>query len=76
MIEKYHLGLISLNELGTEIPTTVIKKLLFLYDMFQNEGSNSHGGVVVAVDKIFNARVIDLRQPNIISILLSINRKS
>jgi hypothetical protein len=76
MIERYNPNLISLNELGTQVPTTVIKKLLFSYDIFQAAGSNPHGGVVVAVDKLFNARAIDLNQPNIISILLSINQKT
>jgi endonuclease/exonuclease/phosphatase (EEP) superfamily protein YafD len=76
MIERYNPNVISLNELGTQVPTTVIRKLLFSYDIFQAEGSNSHGGVVVAVDKLFNARAIDLKQSNIISILVSINQKT
>src|ERR1700722_6338493 len=48
MIERVKPSVISLNELGTEIPVKKIAKILFSYDIFKSEGTNAHGGVVLA----------------------------
>ncbi|CAF4442034.1 unnamed protein product [Rotaria sp. Silwood2] len=77
MIEDYNPHIISINELGTDVPLSTIKKLLFSYDVFKVQGSNTHGGVVIAVDKQFHATAVhDQHQTNIITLLLSINNKS
>ncbi|CAF2101844.1 unnamed protein product, partial [Rotaria magnacalcarata] len=75
MITQYDSYVISINELGTDVPLKTIKKLLFSYDVFKAQGSNSHGGVVVAVAKQLHAKGVDQHQPNIITVSLSINVK-
>ena len=79
MIQKYNPHVISINELGTNVSLNTIKKLLFSYDVFKAQGSNTHGGVVIAVEKQLHARLIDHQhqhQPNIITVLLTCNNKS
>src|ERR1700722_15344391 len=76
MVEKHNPHIISLNELGTEVPINVIKKVLFSYDIFKGQGSNSHGGVVVSVDKKLKAKANDHQQPNINTVCLFANKKS
>jgi len=75
IIGKNNPHIISLNELGTDVPLNVIKKLLFSYDIFKIHGSNSHGGVVVATDKQLQAKAINHQQPNIITVFFIANNK-
>ena len=41
----------TINELGTVVPTKTIKQSLFSYNIYKVEGTNSHDGVVLAIDK-------------------------
>ncbi|CAF2250930.1 unnamed protein product [Rotaria magnacalcarata] len=76
MIERYNPNIISINELGTDVPIKKIKNLLFSYDVFKAQGSNSHAGVVVAVAKQLHATAVTHQQINIITVILKINNKS
>ncbi|CAF0858251.1 unnamed protein product [Adineta steineri] len=68
-------AIISLNELGTVIPNKLIKQLFFSYNIYTKEGTNSHGGVVLAVDKKLKCHLIDMNEPNIIAVQTLINNK-
>jgi Endonuclease-reverse transcriptase len=65
--------IISINELGTTVPDKSIKQLLFTYNIYTKEGTNSHGGVVLAVDKKLKCQLVDLNEPNIIAVQTSID---
>ena len=67
MINMYAPAIISLNELGTSIPEKVIKQSLFSYNVYVKEGTNSHGGVVLAIDKKLKSIALDINEPNVIT---------
>ena len=73
MINNFAPSIISLNELGTTIPKKTIKQLLYSYNVFQNEGTNSHGGVVLAVDKRLPCHPIETNQPNIVAVRIRVD---
>ncbi|CAF0980460.1 unnamed protein product [Adineta steineri] len=73
MINKYKPSIISINELGTVTPQKALEKLLFSYNIFMKEGTNTHGGAVLAIDKKLKAIPIELPQENIVAVTL-INR--
>jgi len=76
MIHKYKPSIISLNELGAVTPQKALEKLLFSYNIFMKEGSNTHGGVVLAIDKKLKAVPIELPQSNIVAVTLINGYKS
>ncbi|CAF3459734.1 unnamed protein product [Rotaria socialis] len=77
MIEKYKPAVISLNELSKQIPTEAIAKILFSYEVFKAEGTNTHGGAVIAIDKQLKPISVDCQQqPNIIAAAILVNNKS
>lgn len=73
IIQKYSPTIISLNELGTVVPTKTIKQLLFSYKVYAREGTNPHGGVILAVDKRWPSYQIEVDVDNIQSIPNLIN---
>ena len=76
MIERFKPAVISINELGREISLKFIEKVLFSYKIFKAEGTNSHGGAVLAIDKRLNPLEIDLQQqPNIVAASIMVNNK-
>jgi hypothetical protein len=76
MVDRFKPSVISINELGKNIPLQAIAKLLFSYDVFKAEGTNSHGGAVIAIDKQLKAIPIDCNQkPNIIAVSVLIKNK-
>ena len=68
MVNVYSPTIISLNELGTMVPEKTIKQLLFSYNVYVKEGTNSHGGVVLAIDKRLKCQLIEIKEPNIIAV--------
>ncbi|CAF4489340.1 unnamed protein product [Rotaria socialis] len=56
----YEPVIISLNQLGTQ-------QLLFSYNVFTKEGTNPHGGVVLAIDNRLKCELMDIKEPNIIA---------
>ncbi|CAF1272528.1 unnamed protein product [Adineta steineri] len=77
MVEKYKPAIITLNELGAIIPIKVIEKALFSYKVFKTEGTNAHGGVVLAIDKNLNPINVDCKQTkNIVAASIMINNKT
>jgi hypothetical protein len=73
MVDSLSPSIISLNELGTRVPKKIITRLLFSYNVFVKEGTNSHGGVVLAVDKRIPSHPIDVNQPNVLAVRIRIN---
>jgi hypothetical protein len=72
MINAFSPSIISLNELGTNVPKKTIAQLLYSDNIFSKEGTNSHGGVVLAVDKRILCQHIDINQPNIVAVRIRI----
>lgn len=72
IIAQYKPTVISLNELGTNVPENCLKQLLFSYNIFTNKGSNAHGGVVLAVDKKLKAIQLKYDQENFLAIQIFI----
>ncbi|CAF3117250.1 unnamed protein product [Rotaria socialis] len=68
IVVQYNPTIISLNELGTNVPDKIIKQRLFSYNIFSNKGTNSHGGVVLTVDKKLNTIQLKLDQLNIVAV--------
>ncbi|CAF1249995.1 unnamed protein product [Rotaria sordida] len=68
MVNVFSPTIISLNELGTMVPAKTIKQLLFPYNVYLKEGTNSHGGVFLAVDKRLRCHLIEINEPNIIEV--------
>ncbi|CAF3851520.1 unnamed protein product [Rotaria sordida] len=68
MVNVFSPTIISLNELGTMVPEKTIKQLLFPYNVYLKEGTNSHGGVFLAVDKRLRCHLIEINEPNIIEV--------
>ena len=75
LINKYKPTIISLNELGTIVLQVAIEKLLFEYNIFMKEGSNPHGGAVLAVDKRLKATPIASDQPNLVAVSVITDKK-
>ncbi|CAF4495506.1 unnamed protein product [Rotaria sp. Silwood2] len=59
MVNTFSPTIISLNELGTPVLDKTIKQLLFSYNFYTKEGTNPHGGVVLAVDKRLQSHLIE-----------------
>ncbi|CAF3604471.1 unnamed protein product [Rotaria socialis] len=64
--------IISLNELGTVVPTKTFKQLLFSYYVYVKEGTNSHGGVVLAINKKLKCQPISMNEPSIMAVCVII----
>ncbi|CAF1530324.1 unnamed protein product [Adineta ricciae] len=73
MITHHIPMIISLNELGSPIPEKTIKQLLFSYNIVMKAGTNSYGGVVLAINKKLNAIPINSPEPNIVAAETTIN---
>ncbi|CAF2956154.1 unnamed protein product [Rotaria sp. Silwood2] len=73
MVNVFSPNIISLNELGTTIPKKIINQLLFSYNVFFKEGTNSHGGVVLAIDKRLSCQQIETNEPNLIAVRIRID---
>ncbi|CAF4460670.1 unnamed protein product, partial [Rotaria magnacalcarata] len=67
MVNVYEPAIISLNELGAIIPDKNIKQLLFSYNGFTKEGTNPHGGIVLAIDTRLKSEFMDINEPTIIA---------
>ena len=76
MIDKYTPSVICLNELGAITPQRVLEKLMFSYNVFIKEGTNTHGGAVIAIDKKIKAVPIDIPQANIVAVTLNNGHKT
>ena len=76
MIDKFKPHIISLNELGTEVPLNTIRKTLFSFDIFKSPGTNTHGGVVIAVEKRLRARAIEQHLSNMVTTVLTLNGRT
>ncbi|CAF3137196.1 unnamed protein product, partial [Rotaria sp. Silwood2] len=75
MVNVFSPNIISLNELGTNIPKKIINQLLFSYNVYLKEGTNSHGGVVLAVDKRLSCQQIEINEPNLIAVRIRIDNQ-
>ena len=75
MIQTHSPTVISLNELGTTVPKKIIKQLLFSYNVYTQEGTNRHGGVVLAIDKRLNSYEIHLKEQNIAAARVMLGEK-
>jgi hypothetical protein len=73
MVEVNSPTIISLNELGTCVPDKTIKQLLFSYNVFKKDGTNSHGGAVIAIDKRIKCQQIEINEPNMVAVRIIIN---
>ena len=71
MIEKFKPSIVSLNELGTTVPTKAIERILFSYNVVQMKGLNKHGDVVIAVDKRLKTNAIELHHSNIVAVSIA-----
>ncbi|CAM2708417.1 unnamed protein product [Rotaria socialis] len=76
IISRFNPMIISLNELGTYVSEKAIKQHLFSYNIFTSRGTNSHGGVVLAIDKKFNVIQLDINELNIIAVQLIYNNQT
>ena len=76
MISRYSPSIISLNELGAIIPEHTLEKTLFSNNIFMKEGTNTHGGAVLAVNKRIKATTITIDEPNIVAITVKIGNKT
>lgn len=75
MVATNNPTIISLNKLGTMVPEKTIKQLLFSHHVFTNDGTNSHGGVVIAIDKKIKCLPIEVKEPNIIAVEIEIESR-
>ncbi|CAF3690741.1 unnamed protein product [Rotaria socialis] len=75
MVHSFSPSIISLNELGSLVPDKIIKQLLFLYNVYTKEGTNSHGGVVLAVNKRLKSYLIEINEPNVIAARITIENE-
>jgi hypothetical protein len=73
MVNAFSPSIISLNELGTNVPKKTIAQLLFSYNVYSKEGTNPHGGVALAVDKRLLCQHIDINVPNIVAVRIRID---
>ena len=72
MVNLYSPTIISLNELSTLIPDKIIEQLLFSYNVYTKKGTNSHGGVVLAVDKKLKSQLIEIDELNVLAARITI----
>ncbi|CAF4742888.1 unnamed protein product [Rotaria sp. Silwood1] len=72
MVNIHSPTIISLNELGTVVPKKLIKQLLFSYNVYIKEGTNAHGGVVLAVNNRLKCQLIEINEPNIVAVRIII----
>ncbi|CAF2070985.1 unnamed protein product [Rotaria magnacalcarata] len=75
MVNVYYPSIVSINELGTVVPNKIIKQLLFSYNVYTKEGTNPHGGVVLAIDKRLKCELMDINEPNIIAVQVTIEQQ-
>ena len=68
-------AIVSLNELGTIVPTKTIKQLLFSYQVYSKAGTNAHGGAVLAIDKGLQPIPIDIDDPNVVAVEITTGRQ-
>ncbi|CAF1041604.1 unnamed protein product [Didymodactylos carnosus] len=76
IISEFHSSVVSLNELGTVIPLKTVQKTLFSYNVYLKEGSNTHGGAVLATDKTLHAVPLNIDTPNVVAALVSCKEKT
>ena len=76
MIMQYNPTIISLNELGTSVPIKFLKQTLFSYNIFMSNGTNTHGGAVLAIDKKLNSIPIITEHLNIIAVQVIIKNQT
>ena len=70
MIQTHSPTIVSLNELGSVVPKKTINSLLFSYNVFMKEGTNPHGGVVLAIDKRLSSFEIEVKELNMAAALV------
>ncbi|CAF5087988.1 unnamed protein product, partial [Rotaria magnacalcarata] len=75
MVHAFSPSIISLNELGSLVPEKIIKRLLFSYNVYTKEGTNSHGGVVLAVNKRLKSHLVEINEPNVIAARITIENE-
>lgn len=68
MISSHSPSIVSLNEMGTVVPINTIKRLLFSYHVYSSEGTNSHGGAILAIDKRIKHTPIVSQNRNMIAV--------
>ena len=73
IVQKHSPTIISINELGTAVLTKTIKQSLFSYNIYRVEGTNSHGGVVLAIDKKVPSSHVPVDQPNFVAAQILVN---
>ncbi|CAF2773699.1 unnamed protein product [Rotaria sp. Silwood2] len=74
MIKEYQPMIISLNELGSHTNMKSIEQVLLGYEIIKVEGTNKHGGAILAIDKrILYVRPINLHKSNIATETISLN---
>ena len=73
IVQKHSPTIISINELGTVVPTRSIKQSLFSYNIYKVDGTNSHGGVVLAIDKKVPSFQVPVDQPNFVAAQILVN---
>ncbi|CAF1560300.1 unnamed protein product [Didymodactylos carnosus] len=69
-------SIISLNELGTVIPQKTVQSLLFPYNIYRKDGTNTYGGVVLAIDKKLKSVPLNIDVPNVVAVLVIFNTKT
>jgi endonuclease/exonuclease/phosphatase (EEP) superfamily protein YafD len=75
MISSLSPSIISLNELGTVVPLKTIKQLRFSYQLYASEGTNTHGGAVLAIDKGLKPLQIVTRGLNFVAAEITIGSR-
>ncbi|CAF1927041.1 unnamed protein product [Rotaria magnacalcarata] len=75
MVHAFSPSIISLNELGSLVPEKIIKRFLFSYNVYTKEGTNSHGGVVLAVNKRLKSHLVEINEPNVIAARITIENE-
>lgn len=75
LIDQHSPSIVSINELGTLIPKRTIQRLLFSYNIFLKEGTNPHGGAVLAIDKKLSCEQIETNLPNMIAVRTGIKEQ-
>ena len=76
MVPSLSPSIISLNELGTVVPVNTIKQLLFSYQVYATEGTNAHGGAVLAIEKGLKPFPVEIRDLNMVAAEIKIGSQS
>ena len=76
MVSSLSPSIISLNELGTVVPVKTIKQLLFSYQVYATEGTNAHGGAVLAIEKRLKPLPMEINDLNMVAAEITIESRS